>query len=342
MNTRFSWGRRLTISLGLLSIFALLLTVVALLPKQQASAARKNRFSIQAGDLVSIGGSLGSKRFTRDQNVKILFEDKRDKVLYGKGWSDQGESTERVGGTELWIYDKNTDQNVKVTATANANYALTHADGRVFFTTTEQDLMVGSGDDSPPRKVQEKTLTPDLSPDGKKLVYQKLPKGWKPGEYFDGALGLTIFDLTTSQELRLTNSAEDWNPLFSPDGKKILFSSANQQGVSSFFSINIDGTNKTQLTNFGVSSGTAVTVPSPSEKPKFSPDGSTMIFESDRGIWRVDFDKDFAHMKKSKQIGYGVEPQWNPDGKSISIITAPESKETPGVMNVDLEGNLLK
>jgi len=76
---------------------------------------------------------------------------------------------------------------------------------------------------------------PALSPDGSHLAYS-------------GADGLYIVDLTTGEKKHLSRTnANDYNPLWSPDGTQIAF----VRGASAFeiFLIEADGTNLRALTN---------------------------------------------------------------------------------------------
>ena len=77
---------------------------------------------------------------------------------------------------------------------------------------------------------------------------------------------LFLMDIDGDDIIRLTNDGEVDNPHFSPDGKTIVYN----KGYTSrnIYTINIDGSNKTQLTNTNKYYSS----------PQFSPDGTKIIF----------------------------------------------------------------
>jgi Tol biopolymer transport system component len=87
---------------------------------------------------------------------------------------------------------------------------------------------------------------------------------------------LMVADADGSNVKQITNfGCASFAPTFTPDGKRILFSS-NKQACDSrkfeLYLINVDGTGLEQVTNFG--GFTAF--------PEFSPDGKSIVFASDK------------------------------------------------------------
>jgi Tol biopolymer transport system component len=125
------------------------------------------------------------------------------------------------------------------------------------------------------------------SRDGKKLVWRaNYPKD---GEQMARYKSLLADNLTAPMKMEIVVADSDGSkaktvtdfgcasfaPTFTPDGKKILFSSNKQACDSRKFELylmNLDGTGLEQVTNFGGFTSF----------PEFSPDGKTLVFCSDK------------------------------------------------------------
>ncbi len=82
-------------------------------------------------------------------------------------------------------------------------------------------------------------LNPQVSPDGKKIVFQSLTFG---SDVF-------VMNADGSKQLRITSDpSDDHDPFWSADGTRIVFSS-DRSGDSEIYVMNADGTNVTRLTN---------------------------------------------------------------------------------------------
>lgn len=129
---------------------------------------------------------------------------------------------------------------------------------------------------------------PAFVPDGDKVVITRFSKETVLGE-------LWLVDLEKGQEFLIASSKERGfsYPSVSPDGKKIAFVSGTEEKNIPFnldiYLIDIDGTNLTQLT-FHQGHDFC---------PRWSPDGNSIFFISQRGsekgeynIWRMDLKKE--------------------------------------------------
>jgi TolB protein len=126
-----------------------------------------------------------------------------------------------------------------------------------------------------------------FSRDGKKIVWRgnhpSTPEGLKSYRELLAAnlttpmkMELSIADAHGGNARQITNfGCASFAPTFTPDGKKILFSS-NKQACDSrkfeLFLINTDGTGLEQVTNYGGFTSF----------PEFSPDGKKLVFATDK------------------------------------------------------------
>lgn len=119
---------------------------------------------------------------------------------------------------------------------------------------------------------------------------------------------------------RLTGeTAHDFYPSFSPNGKSILFAS-NRNGGYDLYLKTLEGDTLTQLTN-GVGDVSSAA---------FSPDGKTIVFSNNvagkPSLWTVDSDGKHVLMLY-EGTGNIASPVWSPNGKSIAFVMS--SNEQP-------------
>lgn len=337
MNT-FSIKR--TVVMFLILASAAIIAVVLFSPKLEIKADEA-RLMLESNDILSLSETLGTKNLTNLGDVKFLFDQKDEFVIFGQGWGNETKGGDSIGGTQLWLLDTKTNRKQQLVKEFDVTGAVLGNNGTVYYTTRAQDLFVADSKGFT-RKIQEKVLQPSVSNDGKTMVYQKLPPSWKTGNYYDEALGLTLLNLNTLTETRLTKTWEDWGAFFSPDSKKIIFVSANEYGIASFFEVNADGTNKIQLTNTGHKSISDSTIPAPSERPVFSQDGKYLTFEADRTIWIAEFNATFDKVLQAKKTAYGIDPRFSKDNKSVTIIVLPTQNSKRAVMEINVSNALNK
>ena len=170
---------------------------------------------------------------------------------------------------------------------------------------------------------------PCLSPDWKRVVYEASR---------DRNLDLYTLDLNDINledlkdmvivPIRITDSeADEGNPTFFPDGKRIAFVSAGPEGTGprrvapglnkplhQIYTINIDGSNEKHLN------------PNPYDcySPVIAPDGKTIAFVSGRmddiEIYLMDIDGT-NERRITSGIGVSVQPAFSPDGKKLVFVS---------------------
>lgn len=332
---------KLILSLSLL----ILLSFGYIVFKKPEQVAEAQKLSILNGELQSVSQTLGEKNLTNNANLKILFDYDSNYALVGKAWEGETENSESTGGTNLYLLNLHNKSEEKISDLLVRWAILDQKNNFAYFTDLAQDLWRFDIQKNTKEKIMTKVLSPDLSPDGEMMVYQKLNSDWQINNYYDQALGLIILNLATLKEQKITDKWEDWMPIWTLDAKKIVFFSTNdnEHGMSSHYIIDADGQNKKLLTNFGLYDGTQKdAVPMPSEKPVWSPDGSMLAYESDHAIWINKFNKDKTAITESKFVTYGKEPTWIKNGQALNVILNQENQNSIQSINVDLDGKIIK
>ena len=124
-----------------------------------------------------------------------------------------------------------------------------------------------------------------------------------------GRGGLRELPLRPTQPLRFTTDEGTWLSLdLSPDGKTIVFDL-----LGDIYTLGIEGGKANRLT-----SGQAFDA-----QPKWSPDGKTIAYVSDRNgsdnIWLMDADGGHQRMLTREEQRQFVSPTWTPDGKFVVV-----------------------
>ncbi len=189
-----------------------------------------------------------------------------------------------------------------------------------------------------------------------------------------------IMNADGSNPRQLTKStAEEYQPVFSPDGKKILYVS-DERGSPDIWIMDRDGSNKTRLTkdkgierdpawspdgkkivyaalpleadNFdlwimdadGSNKIQLTQTPSNEMTPAWSPDGKHIAFASDEGnnldIYVID-PEGKNRTKLISTAGYEYQPDWSPDGSKIAYVAwgAEESLDQSNIWIANADGS---
>ena len=115
---------------------------------------------------------------------------------------------------------------------------------------------------------------PFWSPYGAHIVFSARRDG-----HFENKFSIThevyVMDVDGGNQRRLTNNrSNDWDPVWSPDGKRIAFQADRKGNLEKFdiYVIDADGGNPQNLTNHRAWDGS----------PSWSPDGERIVFHSER------------------------------------------------------------
>ena len=183
---------------------------------------------------------------------------------------------------------------------------------------------------------------PSWSPDGKRIVFSSQREG-----HFRGDFGITdeiyVMDADGGNQQRLTENRQyDWYPSWSPDGKRIVFSSQREGHFRGDFGItdeiyvmDADGGNQQRLTENRQYDW----------YPSWSPDGKRIAFESDRKGDLENFeiyvmDADGGNQQRlTNNRSDDNSPSWSPDGERIAFSSRRDGNSEIYVMDAD-GGNL--
>jgi TolB protein len=176
------------------------------------------------------------------------------------------------------------------------------------------------------------------SPDGKKATFDA---------NLNGQWDIYIANSDGTNIRQITNDAEsDYDPTFSPDGSKVIFTSyRGDQGSVGFDVIvaNVDGTGTMDLTpNSTIDHNSAV----------FSPDGTRIAFAGvDRsvstnliwGIWTMSADgTSFRNVVPSTDYDrYALPLVFSPDGTKILFSGTTIDPQTSDIYSINLDGSNL-
>jgi Tol biopolymer transport system component len=185
---------------------------------------------------------------------------------------------------------------------------------------------------------QDDAPVPDLSPDGKTVVFASGRQVWKADVAtgavtqltFEGAYtrygkwspdgqkiafnslrnnghNLYIMNPDGSGVQQVTNDADDeYSPTWSPDGRRLAFLSA-RTGVQQLYVVDIATGAERQVT-FD---------PGTHNSPRWSQNSTLVAYMKDNSIWVVDVDNGLPPTQLTTSVGNESEPCFSPDGTEI-------------------------
>ena len=168
------------------------------------------------------------------------------------------------------------------------------------------------------------------SPDGTKILFSSTRNDPSIEQCLPGfphehgcPTDIYLMDADGSNVVRLTDDpASEYQPVWSPDGKRIAFARSlgdPQLSHPAIFTMDPDGADVRQISSADGGSGFW---------PSWSPNGSQLVFAAirneDWGIWVVDADgSNENQIFGGVGTGYVNNPVWSPDGSLIAFVGNP-------------------
>jgi len=137
-------------------------------------------------------------------------------------------------------------------------------------------------------------------------------------------------DLVSNNLVQVTkNGFADISPSWSPDGKKIIYSS-NVNATYALFSMDADGTNQNQIHQ---SRGLDET------QPVWSSDGARIAYQSNASgqmdIYVLTLNSNSQPLRLTVNTAQNTQPAWSPDGAKIAYVSNNSSSFNIYIMNAD-------
>ncbi len=161
-----------------------------------------------------------------------------------------------------------------------------------------------------------------ISPHGDTMVFASTRHNNAPDIYTKSVDGVAVTQLTA-------DPAWDVQPVYSPDGMQIAFSS-NRGGNWDIWVIDLKGRTPIQITDD----------PGDEVHPSWSPDGKRIVYSRlpPRGQWEL-WVTETSTSATRRFIGYGLFPTWSPMGDTIAFQRArSRGSQWFSIWTVQLEG----
>lgn len=218
------------------------------------------------------------------------------------------------GYWQIWVRDVKGKMDYQLTKTpVDKRYPDWSPDGkRLIYRTNNGNLFLISSDGNDEKKILtkfENLNNPKWSPDNKRLTFSRYRTDIKDDS------DIWISDLNGGNPVMLTNNPGlQYQPGWSPDGKKIIFVSGKEPGRHQIIIMDLSNKSSQPLTDNNYYH----------MLPAWSPDGEEIAFTANRSgnydIWIAG--SDGGNLRQlTKHKGFDTSPAWSPDGSKIAFVS---------------------
>jgi len=183
---------------------------------------------------------------------------------------------------------------------------------------------------------QDGACEPAWSPDGSQIAFISpcSINSWKQEQFKGAQIYLMDADGTNVHLLPIPpNPAGDYDPAWSPDGKKIAFTSL-RPGISHIFLVNLDDCQNSDNCTIEELSNTRYA----DREPAWSPDGSQIAFIRQlyySQVWVMSANGKTSEQFRSQSVSFNdLWPAWSPDGMYLFISQTPSTPSAPWLISI--------
>jgi TolB protein len=206
-------------------------------------------------------------------------------------------------GRDLWVMDANGRNRVNITNTPNVDEwqpAWFPSGKKIAYRAAGIEVLTlnAKGKATKTTRLTSDAADPAVSPHGKRLAFT----GYRDGDSEIYVMRTDAPEGPNNRPVKLTDNAtySDSQPDWSPDGSRIVYSSARGGNWEDIFVMRADGSGKKNLTRN----------PARDQHPVFSPDGRWVAFDSDRNLWKMRIDG--TRLTQLTSDDENLQPDWQP------------------------------
>ena len=254
--------------------------------------------------------------------------------------------SDRSNNEEIWVMDDDGQNQKKITKDSGRDLSPSWSpDGaRIVFASNRGEhwehiyIMNSDGKDAQKLTAGVRDLTPSWSPDGQWIafVHANVNEGWNFDIWVVGAPegkfdSWEIVEFGNQKEtFRVTkHKDQDMEPTWSPDGKKIAWSSS-RDGNFEIYSMDANGENQKRLTNDPDDDKNPAWQTKSGQKIAFS---ATRDFNNE--IYVIDAADGANPTNLTNDFGWDDYPAWSPDGTRIAFASLRDDNGEIYVMDLD-------